>query len=244
MGQRCPSVCYSATTALRCRRRYPRCRWWHPLPLPRREWRAGRVALGLTLGVWSVSYLARQALTWGSADVPFSPLGSFALEGIALAVIAIGAVLGWSLMALAALRDIEQATPAAPAQCAVIVPYTVPDQYAMEALAPAARVCNPSAAAGARPRRSSGVVARAARRLPPRPPGRRLGSVDFSRSFPRCCWLPSLRCGFRRNDGRRVGTGDGGLRRVTWYDAVILAEAAIAVPCGTCTQVGNAASCL
>ena len=41
--------------------------------------------LGLTLGVWSVSYLARQALTWGSADMPFSPLGSFALEGIALA---------------------------------------------------------------------------------------------------------------------------------------------------------------
>ena len=78
--------------------------------------------LGLALGVWSVSYLARQALTWGSADMPFSPLGSFALEGIALAVVAIGAVLGWSLVALAALRDIEHATPAAtigppPRQC-------------------------------------------------------------------------------------------------------------------------------
>ena len=86
--------------------------------------------LGLTLGGWSVSYLARQALTWGSSDVPFSPLGSFALEGIALAVVAFGAVLGWSLVALAALRDIEQATPAAPDQCAVIVQYTVPDRYA------------------------------------------------------------------------------------------------------------------
>ena len=86
--------------------------------------------LGLALGVWSVSYLARQALTWGSADMPFSPLGSFALEGIALAIVSLGAVLGWSLVALAALRDIEHATSAAPARCAVIVPYTVLDQYA------------------------------------------------------------------------------------------------------------------
>ena len=99
--------------------------------------------LGLTLGVWSVSYLARQALTWGSADMPFSPLGSFALEGIALAVVAIGAVLGWSLVALAALRDIEQATPAAPDQCVVIVPYPVPDRYAGSART-GSRVCNPT----------------------------------------------------------------------------------------------------
>ena len=99
-------------------------------------------ALGLTLGVWSVSYLARQALTWGSADVPFSPLGSFALEGIALAVVAIGAVLGWSLVAVAALRDIEHATPAAPDQYAVVVQYTVPDQYDGSARA-SGRVWNP-----------------------------------------------------------------------------------------------------
>ena len=99
--------------------------------------------LGLTLGVWSVSYLARQALTWGSADMPFSPLGSFALEGIALAVVAIGAVLGWSLVALAALRDIEHATPAAPAQCAVIVQYPVPGRYAASAR-PSGRGCNPA----------------------------------------------------------------------------------------------------
>ena len=99
--------------------------------------------LGLALGVWSVSYLARQALTWGSADMPFSPLGSFALEGIALAVVAIGAVLGWSLVALAALRDIEHATPAAPAQCAVIVQYPVPDQCPTSAR-PSGRGCNPA----------------------------------------------------------------------------------------------------
>ena len=99
--------------------------------------------LGLTLGVWSLSYLARQALTWGSSDVPFSPLGSFALEGIALAVVAFGAVLGWSLVALAALRDIEQATPATPDQCAVIVQYTVPDQYDGSARA-SGRVWNPA----------------------------------------------------------------------------------------------------
>ena len=86
--------------------------------------------LGLALGVWSVSYLVRQAMTWGSADMPFSPLGSFALEGIALAIVAIGAVLGWSLVALAALRNVEHATPAAPAQYAVIVPYPVPDRTA------------------------------------------------------------------------------------------------------------------
>ncbi len=97
--------------------------------------------LGLTLGVWSLSYLARQALTWGSADMPFSPLGSFALEGIALAVVAIGAVLGWSLVALAALRDIERATPAVPARCAVIVQYPVPNQYAGSAR-PGGRVYN------------------------------------------------------------------------------------------------------
>ncbi len=99
--------------------------------------------LGLTLGVWSVSYLARQALTWGSADMPFSPLGSFALEGIALAVVSIGAVLGWSLVALAALRDIEHATPAAPAQCAVIVQYPVPAQCPASAR-PSGRGCNPA----------------------------------------------------------------------------------------------------
>ena len=99
--------------------------------------------LGLTLGGWSVSYLARQALTWGSSDVPFSPLGSFALEGIALAVVAIGAVLGWSLVAVAALRDIEHATPAAPDQYAVVVPYTVPDRYAGSART-GSRVCNPT----------------------------------------------------------------------------------------------------
>ena len=86
--------------------------------------------LALTLGVWSVSYLVRQTMTWGSADMPFSPLGSFALEGIALAIVAIGAVLGWSLVALAALRNVEHATPAAPAQYAVIVPYPVPDRTA------------------------------------------------------------------------------------------------------------------
>ena len=89
--------------------------------------------LALTLGVWSVSYLARQALTWGSADLPFSPLGSFALEGIALAIVAIGAVLGWSLVALVALRNVEHATPAAAARCAVVVPYPVPAQSAASA---------------------------------------------------------------------------------------------------------------
>ena len=102
-----------------------------------------RRVLGLTLGGWSVSYLARQALTWGSSDVPFSPLGSFALEGIALAVVAIGAVLGWSLAALAALRDIEHATPAALDQYVVVVPYPVPDRYAGSART-GSRVCNPT----------------------------------------------------------------------------------------------------
>lgn len=98
--------------------------------------------LGLTLGVWSVSYLARQALTWGSADMPFSPLGSFALEGIALAVVAIGALLGWSLVAFAALRHIEHATPAVPAQCVVIVPYPAPDHHPGSPRL-GRRVCNP-----------------------------------------------------------------------------------------------------
>ena len=100
-------------------------------------------ALGLTLGVWSASYLARQALTWGSADMPFSPLGSFALEGIALAVVAIGAVLAWSVVALAALRHSEHAPAAAPAQSAVIAPDTVPVRAAASAR-PAPRGCRPA----------------------------------------------------------------------------------------------------
>lgn len=76
-------------------------------------------ALALALGVWILSYLARQALTLGNGEVPFSPLGSFALEGIALAVAAFGGVLAWSLTALAALRDIEQAMPIVPDQHSV-----------------------------------------------------------------------------------------------------------------------------
>ena len=99
--------------------------------------------LGLALGVWSLSYLARQALTWGSADMPFSPLGSFALEGIVLAVVAFGGVLGWSLVALAALRDSEQATPAAPDHYVVHVEYAVLDQYYGSARA-SGRVWNPA----------------------------------------------------------------------------------------------------
>ena len=98
--------------------------------------------LALTLGVWSVSYLARQALTWGSADMPFSPLGSFALEGIALAVVAIGAVIGWSLVALAALRGIEHATLAAPAQGVVVVLYPVPARTGHPAWSPRRRAAS------------------------------------------------------------------------------------------------------
>ena len=142
MGQRSPR-CAIATKALRCRLPYLRCQRPASSITTKTRVVSWPRALGLTLGVWSVSYLARQALTWGSADVPFSPLGSFALEGIALAVVAIGAVLGWSLVAVAALRDIEQATPAAPDQYAVIVPYTVPDQYAGSAR-PGSRVYHPT----------------------------------------------------------------------------------------------------
>ena len=144
MGQQLPPVRYSDDgTALPAAIPTVPVPTPHPLPLPRREWRAGRASWALTLGVWSVSYLARQALTWGSADMPFSPLGSFALEGIALAVVSIGAVLGWSLVALAALRGIEHATPAAPAQCAVIVQYSVPDHCPASAR-PTGRGCNPA----------------------------------------------------------------------------------------------------
>jgi hypothetical protein len=71
-----------------------------PAPV-RRRLAAGPAAAGGTLILWSLTYLARQALPAGVAVA--SPLGDFALEGVALALAWLAALLAAGLGAAAAL---------------------------------------------------------------------------------------------------------------------------------------------
>ena len=116
--------------------------------------------------------------------MPFSPLGSFALEGIVLAVVAFGGVLGWSLVALAALRDSEQATPAAPDHYVVHVEYAVLDQYYGSARA-SGRVWNPASLPVPVRKGRSGWLPVRTGRVQPRRPDRRLVAIGISRSLAR-----------------------------------------------------------
>lgn len=71
--------------------------------LPRTLW--------LVLGVWNLCYLARQLLSLKTTEAPFSPLGSFALEGALLAVSTFAFVLGWSIVTITLLATNEQPEP-------------------------------------------------------------------------------------------------------------------------------------